>query len=444
MRQDNPATRTEKPVTGPTLLRNENSVTGASHPSNLRTEKARVEALPLATVKAPKNPKTLIEAEIETAPLETVPLVVVARSLPEAIRKNVAGVLAVEARVAPSLRFPGDAVVVPRPLLDWSRPEERHSEAQSTRKESEEDGASRSGKTEGERKREPEKSPTPVKEKAPEAPKAAEAKPQQPQRQLQKAITGGSGGGGDKEAAGPSAAERAETVKKMSEQFQMSPGKPEMQRNAPMMTPLPGQAPAPAKEQSKTTAEPQTAPKENAPTPSNTAKSETTTTTTTAKTETPTRGESKAEPSEKGKAAGDSGPTRTEGGREKAESTPQENLRRATQAARETERGEDFTGMRRSAGYQQAKGEMDGRHHNTPREVPTSNTEPGELRQSHSSQSSHGEGEGRGNQEKPGEEMQQRSDRGERQQRRRQNGQGGLETESEEEEVLLELEERAS
>lgn len=203
-----------------------------------------------------------------------------------------------------------------------------------------------------------------------------------------------------------------------------------------MMTPLPGQTSA--KEQSKTT-EAQATPKESAPNTGTPSKTETLTTITTAKSETkadgPTR-EPKSEPPEKAKAPG-------EGSREKSETTPQENLRRATQAARETERGEDFTGMRRSAGYQQAKGEQDVRHHHLPREASTSNPEQTELRQSHSSQSSQGEGENRGNQEKPGEEMQQRSDRGERQ-RRRQNPQGGLEAESEDEEAALELEERAS
>ena len=372
------------------------------------------------------------------------------RSLPEAIRKNVGGVMAaVESRVVPDLRFPGDTALAHRPLLDWSRPEEHHSsESHSSRKESEEDSG-RATRSEGERRKEPEKASAPVKEKASEATKAPEAKPQQPQRQLQRAITGGSGAaGGDKDAGGPSAAERAETVKKMSEQFQMSPTKPEMLRNAPLMTPLPGQTQA--KEPAKPLVENQATAKENAPTApaakSETAVTSTTTTTTTAKSESkpegPARGEGKTESSEKGKSADPASRTDTgASARDKSEASPQENLRRAVQVAREADRGEDFTGMRRSTGYQQAKSEMDVRQQHQPRETSSNHSEPSELRQSHSSQSSQGESEGRGHQDKPGEGMQQRSDRGERHQRRRQNGQSGLELENEEEDALLEFEE---
>ena len=405
-------------------------------------------AKPESTGKTTKTPDAALEIEFESAPV-----VAIARSLPEAIRKNVAGVLASEARVIPDLRFPGDAVVSSRPLVDWSRAEERHSEPQATRKEAEEDSTSRSAKAENERKREPEKTAAPVKEKPAEATKTPEAKPPQPQRPIPKAITAGAGGGGDKEATGPSAAERAETVKKMSEQFQLLPGKPETQRNAPLMPPLPG--PGQTKEPAKALNEGQ-GPKENAPaeranqgvaaTRSETATNTPTSSKSEPKTEAATRSEGKAETSERSKAPGESNPTRNEStsSREKAETSPQENLRRATQAAREVERGEDFTGMRRSAGYQQAKSEMDLRQNLPQHEAPTSNSEPGELRQSHSSQSSQGESEGRGNQERPGEEMQQHSDRGERHQRRRQNPQALLDSDTEEEEALLELEEKAN
>ena len=110
------------------------------------------------------------------------------------------------------------------------------------------------------------------------------------------------------------------------------------------------------------------------------------------------------------------------------------------QQAREVDRGEDFTGMRRSAGYQQAKSELDVRQQHLPRESSPQQSEPNEVRQTHSSQSSTGEGEGRGNQEKHGDELQQRSDRGERHQRRRQNEQSNYEAETEDEEMPSESE----
>ncbi|MBN9414811.1 MAG: hypothetical protein J0I12_05190 [Candidatus Eremiobacteraeota bacterium] len=262
--------------------------------------------------------------------------------VPSTMQKHAAG---------PDLRFPGDV----RPFFDWSRLEEP-----THHKESEEETRP---KAEPERKREPEKVAQ-VKEKAIEAPKAPETKAQQPQRQQQRAISVGSGGG-EKEAGGPSAAERAETVKKMSEQFQLAPSKPEMQRNAPLLPPLPGTTSA----------------KENS-------------------SERPAKNESRPE----------TGPL-LEAGHEKAETT--QNQRRTPH---ETERGPAF---------QPAKSEAPQR-------------EQSELPQSHTS---HSESEGRGNQEKPGEEMQQRSDRGERQPRRRQNHQ---EADQDDEEALLEFEERAS
>lgn len=367
-------------------------------------------------------------------------------------RKSVAGVLASEPRFLPDQRFPGDVAHAPR--MDWSRPEEARSEKT---KDGEEDRGSSKGKAES-LSHAPEKAAAPLKEKGPEAPKTPEAKPQQPQRQPQKAITGGSGAsGGEKEAAGPSSAERAETVKKMSEQFQMSPGKPEMQRNAPLMTPLPGQAQAketkePARpESTAATHSSETHTPSNAERPSVAgAKSETATTTSSGSTSSSSNksenkaegpaaraAEGKSETAEKGKT-GESAPARAEAAREKSET--QDTLRRAVQQAREVERGEDFTGMRRSAGYQQAKTEMDVRQQHTLRESATPQNEQSEVRQSHSSQSSAGEGEGRGNQEKPGEELQQRSDRGERHQRRRQNSQSGYEAETEDEELLAESE----
>ena len=373
-------------------------------------------------------------------------------------RKKVLGFLATDARVQPDLRFPGDLMLTARPQSERNRPDEQHSES---RKDSEEERSGSSSKSEPERHREPEKAALAPKEKTPDKEKAPEVKPQQPQRQIQRAITGGGGPscGENKEAGGSSSAERAENVKKMSEQFQVSPGKPEVQRNAPLMTPLPGQN-APAKETAKATPESNTPPNEtrasataerstgvaaspktemSASKTESASKSEST-----VKSEGPVRAEGKSESSEKGK--GESGSSKAEGA--KGENAPQEGVRRERVAptVREIDPGEDFTGMRRSAGYQQAKTEMDYRQQTTgtPREAQTPE-QGSERRPSQPSQSTSGDAEGRGgNQEKPGEEMQQRSDRGERQQGRRHNNQSQFEKELEEEEALLaESEERS-
>jgi ribonuclease E len=215
----------------------------------------------------------------------------------------------------------------------------------------------------------------PIKEKKAEKEKALEAKPQAPPRPLQRAIVG-AGGKGAAKNEGPTTASRVETMKKFSEQFQLSFGKQETVRTAPQVPPPPGQTTTPV------AAQPQ-------------AQAAQLTQRIDTKEATETRAATKSEAGKKEEVA-------------KVETVRAEKPERIlNHVEKPAEKGEDWTGMRRSTGFQQVKQEMDTRqqHSAAPqRETPTQEKTETRQAQQNSGSSSGGERDQQKGQERQGEQ----------------------------------------
>lgn len=289
--------------------------------------------------------------------------------------------------------------ILPQQILMASRLEEpRMTAAQGRTSPTEDEPAIAKGKEESNKKSSADKGET-AKEKRAEKEKEREGKAPLPQR-LQQRQGGGAGGGGQaKPDQGPSTAERAETIKKFSEQFQMASEKSDPHKPGPQVPPPPGQpAQAPKREgrAEGNNPSPGQEGRENPPSASNTPKSE------------------------------------QSAARREPEAAKPEANRAERVPAREGQdkQPEDFSGLRRNAGQSSPRSEMEHRQAQ-PQSSNAAPSEKGEARHGTSS----GEGDHRGGEQHQGEREQpreqserrsQREESGQKQERgEREQGQGG-------------------